>query len=122
MATSASAKERLFQKKRQFTLEQREWIDAWKSLAARGPRDRLSMEAFRGVLIHLKVSRDELLELSKKLHTAQQELDEEQTAAELTKLMVSSSVFPGDDALRRTVRVFAQRLGASRRQLLKPPR
>ena len=120
MGTSAEAKERLFRKDRQFTPEQRAWLDRWKGLATRAPRDRLTVDTFREVLIHLKVGRNELMVHGRNvLHKTTTELTQEETVPELVSLMVDAKVFPGDDELVRRIRELAQRFGATRRQLIK---
>lgn len=64
---SAEAKERHFARPRQYSSEQEQWISTLMQVACDTPRDRLTTEAFRNLLLQVGLTRPRLIEWSNRM-------------------------------------------------------
>jgi hypothetical protein len=101
---SVAAKERAFAKDRVFTAQQEQWLDACMQLSAAVPHERLVIESFRKILIHLKLPRDRMLAWGTVLATQPQPLVHTEVVTAFRELIVTANVFAGDTELRALVR------------------
>lgn len=101
---SVEAKERAFRRDRVFTPPQREWLDRFERLAADLRGERLAALKCREILIHLRVSRAELIEAAKLEHSGRSHAD---IVSDFQGLIRTCNVFAGDTPLPRHVRDLA---------------
>lgn len=102
---SVEAKERAFRKDRVFTPPQREWLDRFERLAADLHHERLVTLKTREILIHLRVSRGELIEAAKLTPAGRSHAD---LVTDFQVLIRTCNVFAGDTVLPKHVRDLAQ--------------
>lgn len=112
---SVEAKERAFRRARKFTNEQFLWLEAFQRVGERLPKERLTLDAYRSILLHLQVERNDLMRMIEKVGSAPR--DQKNLAECFHRLIRQNNAF-GDEVLKQKVRELAMSHGVTKEQIL----